>query len=156
MALNSIEIVRNKDYQSLFSDSFIFEGGRFVENTTDEKSGFLFPCASDPISLEHNKLINESFLFYKWDTGALFLLLSKSHDHPDIFFYVDSECSVYAVGTNPFNYASNFGNSIIDIHKVTDKERFFTHCQSMFGEFERHFPESKAEHYLYRQYPELY
>ena len=156
MILNYVNVEENKEYQSFFAECFVFEGGRFVSNTPREKEDYLFNGTTDPASLEHNRLIKEGFIFYKWDTGALFLLRTHDPDgYPGTVFYVDSECSVYAVGNTPFNFAHNLGDSIIDIHSVSDKEGFFEQCQAVFGNIERSFTESDAESYLYNEYPDL-
>ena len=153
--LNFVKVVNNVKFQSSFAKSFLFEGGRFVCNTSHEKQEYLFN-APDAASTEHNRLIEEGVIFYKWDTGALFLLWSHdSDDYPGTVFYVDSECSVYAVGNTPFNLADKLGDSIIDVHSVIDKNAFFDRCQVLFGNIERHFSENEAESSLYSEYPDL-
>lgn len=154
--MDFVKVVESREYQSFFSDNFIFEGGGFVKNSSTEKAQYLFCYAPDNASIEHNKLIEKGYLFYKWDTGALFLLnCHEQGGYPGTVFYVDSECSVYAVGNNPFNLADNLGDSIIDVHSIVDKEVFFERCQKCFGEIERRFIESDAEASLYGEYPNL-
>lgn len=154
--MDFVKVVNDKRYQSAFTDNFIFEGGGFVGDEHQEKSLYLFLEATDPASVEHNKLIEDGYLFYKWDTGALFLLKSsKSENYLGTVFYVDDECSVYAVGNSPFDFADNLGDSIVDVHRVVDKNAFFRRCQELFGDIERRFIESEAESNLYGEYPEL-
>ena len=154
--MNFLKVVNNVNFQSSFTKSFLFEGGRFVCNTAHEKQEYFFSVTPDAASTEHNRLIEEGFIFYKWDTGALFLLWSHdSGDYPGTVFYVDSECSVYAVGNTPFNLAVKLGDSIVDVHSVIDKYAFFERCEALFGNIERHFSENEAESSLYGEYPDL-
>lgn len=119
--MNNIEIVKDKNFQELFSKHFIYENGKFVDNEKIEAMEF---CYGD--NSYHDKMITDGYVFYICDEGVFSI-------YKNYIVFFDNESVVIYLGDNILT-ALTFINktTLTEYHEIIDFEDFKEKFNTMY------------------------
>lgn len=119
----SLNIVKDKNFQELFSKHFIYENGRFVYNEKIEAMEF---CYGD--NSYHDKMITDGYVFYICDEGV-FTIYEKY-----IVFFDNESIAIY-LGDNILTCLTFIEKrrSLTGVHNIVDFEIFKKRFTKMYG-----------------------
>jgi hypothetical protein len=144
--MNYLEIVKSKDYQSLFLHHVHIDGPVFVDNPIEVKNSHCFNI-EHPTGKIHDEIIMNSYVFLESNYGTFALFKGKNEaEHNGTVLYLDSESQIHFVGTNPFNFLTDLDNSVLELSlDSVDSEAFLLDCERAFGSFDRTIDECRLE-----------